>query len=272
MFCTQCGTQIDQGKNFCRNCGARIGRAAEPFAADVQQPTLASRVEPAAHVQSVSIPAPRERRGINNKAVMVAAGVFVILVAAGGIYFSMDRTKPAEVQTAANVAAPAGQSTEAPALPSFEETKDRVPAGDSSPASVNPASLRQSAPPAQSDTPRPPSELLSQPERKRDTPSPPIKSQFKRAGEEAAPVARTSRPAPAAPSRAGSSAGIYETVRATTVYEDPSSSSKVLASIAPGTRVNVVSSNGEWLEVHSRRGNPPGFIRRSDANLIESSN
>jgi len=31
----------------------------------------------------------------------------------------------------------------------------------------------------------------------------------------------------------------------------------------------VVNSKGEWLEVHSRRGNPPGFIRRQDAKFLE---
>ncbi len=24
MFCTQCGNQIDTGKNFCRKCGAKV--------------------------------------------------------------------------------------------------------------------------------------------------------------------------------------------------------------------------------------------------------
>jgi hypothetical protein len=33
--------------------------------------------------------------------------------------------------------------------------------------------------------------------------------------------------------------------------------------------LDVVSAKGEWLEVHSRRGNPPGFIRREDAALVD---
>jgi hypothetical protein len=44
-----------------------------------------------------------------------------------------------------------------------------------------------------------------------------------------------------------------------------------VANIPGGVRVNVVSASGDWLEVHSRRGNPPGFIRRDDAQFIESS-
>jgi hypothetical protein len=43
----------------------------------------------------------------------------------------------------------------------------------------------------------------------------------------------------------------------------------VVANIPAGTRVDVVNSKGDWLEVHSRRGNPPGFIKRQDAKFLE---
>jgi hypothetical protein len=56
------------------------------------------------------------------------------------------------------------------------------------------------------------------------------------------------------------------------VYEDPSGSSRVLSQIGPGTRINVVRSNGEWLEVRSKQGNPPGFIRLDDAKFIGRAN
>jgi hypothetical protein len=62
--------------------------------------------------------------------------------------------------------------------------------------------------------------------------------------------------------------GIYETTRATTVYEDPSPSSRVVSQIARGTRINVVSSSGDWLEVRSRRGNPPGYVRADDVRFV----
>ena len=74
-------------------------------------------------------------------------------------------------------------------------------------------------------------------------------------------------PQPAAPRRAAD-AGVYETTRSTTVYEDPSSSSRVVSQISKGTRINVVSSTGDWLEVRSKRGNPPGFVRADDARLV----
>jgi uncharacterized protein YgiM (DUF1202 family) len=76
---------------------------------------------------------------------------------------------------------------------------------------------------------------------------------------------------PAAPRRAAES-GVYETTRATAVYEDPSPSSRVVSQVSKGTRINVVGSTGDWLEVRSRRGNPPGFVRSDDARLVSRTN
>ena len=82
-----------------------------------------------------------------------------------------------------------------------------------------------------------------------------------------APDAATSTPQPAA-ARRTSAPGVYETTRPTSVYEDPSSSSRVISKIDSGTRINVVSSAGGWLEVRSKRGNPPGYERSDDARLL----
>jgi hypothetical protein len=62
--------------------------------------------------------------------------------------------------------------------------------------------------------------------------------------------------------------GVYETTRPTSVYESPSPASPVISQISGGTRINVVSSTGGWLEVRSKRGNPPGYVRSDDARLI----
>jgi peptidoglycan hydrolase CwlO-like protein len=59
----------------------------------------------------------------------------------------------------------------------------------------------------------------------------------------------------------------YEAVRSTSVFEEPSASSRKVASISRGSRVRVVGSTSDWLEVRSRQGRPPGFIRRDDAVL-----
>lgn len=85
--------------------------------------------------------------------------------------------------------------------------------------------------------------------------------------------ADTSPPsAPPAPPRRASPPGLYETVRATSVYEEPSGSSRVLSKIGKGTRVEVVRSTGEWLAVRSKHGNPPGYVRAEDAMYINQTN
>jgi len=66
--------------------------------------------------------------------------------------------------------------------------------------------------------------------------------------------------------------GAYETTRATSVYENPSSAARVISQIGPGTRINVVNSTGDWLEVRSKRGNPPGYVRSDDARVIARAN
>ena len=60
----------------------------------------------------------------------------------------------------------------------------------------------------------------------------------------------------------------YQTVRSTSVFEEPSASSRKVGSIGNGSRVRVVGSTGDWLEVRSKQGRPPGFIRRDDAVLM----
>jgi hypothetical protein len=61
---------------------------------------------------------------------------------------------------------------------------------------------------------------------------------------------------------------LYQTVRSTSVFEEPSASSRKVGSIPNGTRVRVVGSTGDWLEVRSKQGRPPGFIQRDDAVLM----
>lgn len=87
---------------------------------------------------------------------------------------------------------------------------------------------------------------------------------------------RAAEPSPP-PSRSGGARnaaelGVYQTLRPTSVYEEPSGSSRVLSQITKGTRVNVVRSLGDWLEVRSKRDNPPGFVRRDDVTFVTKAN
>jgi hypothetical protein len=99
------------------------------------------------------------------------------------------------------------------------------------------------------------------------------------ASSRAAPAARpaprsaeSSPPPPAAPPRRQAEPGIYEAVRSTAVHEEPSGSSRVLAQISRGTEITVTRSVGEWLEVRSKHGKPPGFIRADDARQVSRTN
>jgi small-conductance mechanosensitive channel len=77
---------------------------------------------------------------------------------------------------------------------------------------------------------------------------------------------------PPAPARRAAEPGIYETLRATSVYEEPSSSARVLTQVERATRVTVVRSVGDWLEVRSKHDNPPGYIRADDAMFVGRAN
>ncbi|HEY1373968.1 MAG TPA: hypothetical protein VGH50_15960 [Candidatus Binatia bacterium] len=71
-------------------------------------------------------------------------------------------------------------------------------------------------------------------------------------------------PPPQAPPRRASEVGQYEVVRDTALLEKPSSSAREVALVQRGIIVNVVSSIGDWYEVRSKYGKPPGYIRRED--------
>jgi SH3 domain-containing protein len=89
------------------------------------------------------------------------------------------------------------------------------------------------------------------------------------AGRTASRAPNTASSFPAAGARPTAESGAYETTRATSVYEQPSSASRVVSQIGRGTRINVVSSaGGEWLQVRSKHGNPPGYVRSDDARPI----
>lgn len=56
--------------------------------------------------------------------------------------------------------------------------------------------------------------------------------------------------------------GVFETVRPTQVYTGPSENSALIADIGAGIKLNVVDSVYGWLEIRSKHGRPPGFVRQ----------
>jgi len=59
--------------------------------------------------------------------------------------------------------------------------------------------------------------------------------------------------------------GSYEIVRPVQVYSQPKERSELLANLDAGMKVNVVDSRNGWLEIRSKHGRPPGFIRTEGA-------
>jgi hypothetical protein len=66
--------------------------------------------------------------------------------------------------------------------------------------------------------------------------------------------------------------GVYEVIRATTVREEPSTTARRVTEINKGTKITVVRTVGSWLEVRSKQGRPPGYVRLDDAILVTRAN
>jgi len=211
----------------------------------------------------------REGRSIHTP-MLIGLGIVLMIAASAGVYFGTDLLRqpasqaPAPMEQALQTAPPmtAGQ-VEEPKIASA--TNDNNPASTTQPTTEVP-------PPGATEAPKPPEELLPTPAAKAEPPASSRRSQAQPAARDASPVSRASKATSSSASRRTANLGTYETVRTANVFEEPSASAKIIADIPLGTRVNVVSSKGDWLEVHSKRGNPPGFIRRDDATFIEKSN
>jgi cytoskeletal protein RodZ len=80
-------------------------------------------------------------------------------------------------------------------------------------------------------------------------------------------AAETPRPAVKADARVD---GIYEVTRTSRVYSAPSEFSQLLGDVEPGLKVNVVNARDGWLEIHSKHGRPPGFIRKEAARAVKN--
>jgi hypothetical protein len=82
---------------------------------------------------------------------------------------------------------------------------------------------------------------------------------------EAKTVELVAEPVSKPPSKAARARGAFQTVRPTQVFSGPSEESELIVNIAKGTKVNVVDSRDGWLEIRSKHGRPPGFIRQETA-------
>ena len=62
--------------------------------------------------------------------------------------------------------------------------------------------------------------------------------------------------------------GTYEITQSSRVYAAPNELAQQLGDIEPGVKVNVVDAKNGWLEIHSKHGRPPGYIRKESARVL----
>lgn len=274
MFCMQCRKQIDQEMNFCPNCGARIAKATQPSfdrtTLELEQPP--SPIEMDTRTQFISAPnymdetqavrLPPSESGRGFKQIVIVAAAIVILAGAVGIYFGTDLLREIPKQEITAV-------TQSPAVPEVPATsspgdESKTPSETKESDLWSPAqpALPEAQPPMQAEPAKPAPESKPKATIPTESPTPPQRAQRER---DAARPPLSSSPSQA---RLPGNPGTYETIRSTDLFAEPSLSSKVVSSIDSGIRVNVVGANGEWLEVRSRFGNPPGFIRRGDTKAV----
>jgi Bacterial SH3 domain len=79
-------------------------------------------------------------------------------------------------------------------------------------------------------------------------------------------------PSPTPPPRRSAEPGLYEVIRATSVREEPSTTARRVTEINKGTKITVVRAVGNWLEVRSKQGRPPGYVRLDDAIPVTRTN
>jgi len=63
--------------------------------------------------------------------------------------------------------------------------------------------------------------------------------------------------------------GAYKVHYPTFVYSDPSQDSRKITRIEEGTKVTVVGGKGDWFEIRSKHGRPPGFIKKDSVIPME---
>jgi hypothetical protein len=268
MVCSRCGAQVAPVDNFCRNCGVRLSQSAGITAADASSRTergqpintaaSSSRAKsvPSGARRDAALPPAHERKGTHSTTIFFGL-VLLIAIAAAGVYFGTDLLRePGKPDRPFGANAPGSLSRD-------EIDRAGEPVAQSQSPQPSPSA------PLQSSDQRPNVVSRPRPDTEASEPSP-RKAPLQTDEQQSKGTARSAKvPASAPTSRRASGAGAYETRDSTPLFESPSSSSRVVANIPAGTRVEVVSSKGDWLEVHSRRGNPPGFIRRQDAKFLE---
>jgi hypothetical protein len=248
-LCPYCANSIEEDATDCRYCKSDLSSQSAPQWLKRDDPSSAPRISPGNH----------KRASIPPKFIWIAAMLVVTLIAffAGGFI----QRKQLLLSSQANLKQLQAkdqmiQSQEA----QLAQTRQQLNENSNQLAQMK-TKLEESQK-ALSLTQQRLGVTTRQVEHLNASRSPAVRRTAARAPGTAAPL-----PQPVA-ARRTAEPGVYETTRPTSVHENPSSASPVISQISGGTRINVVSSTGDWLEVRSKRGNPPGYVRSDDARLI----
>ena len=269
MVCSRCGTQVEPLDNFCRNCGVRLTQSAGLTAADKSSGSVIASAASSPRMKRLSSEASRdatpahERKWVGGATIFLGA-VFLVAVAAASVYLATHLLRQTGQRDRPMIAA-------APTPLSRDEINRGGDTSNNTSASLAPRPPPQQSPSAPFESSDQGPGVVSKPRPNTEPSEPSTRKPPVQTNERQSTSITSSgkTPASAPTSRRASAAGAYETRDSTPLFEQPSPSSHVVANIPAGTRVDVVSSKGDWLEVHSRRGNPPGFIRRQDAKFLE---
>jgi len=224
-------------------------------------------------IKSLPISLSREGRGVKRN-VIAAVSVVMLFLAGAGVYFGTDMFRSTGSQTVTGAQEPVMNTEELSATLPVQESKaakaddTRTESDFNSPLWTTPEAP---LPPTAMESPKPaPEGRLKSAPKTTDPKSLARKAQKQTAAQQSRAGDRApAPPTPASVSRPAPSTGTYQTIRPTRVFESPTVNGRIVARIDDGIRVNVVGSTGDWLEVRSRSGNPPGFIRRDDAVRVE---
>lgn len=64
--------------------------------------------------------------------------------------------------------------------------------------------------------------------------------------------------------------GTYRVITSTPLRGEPHADAAVITQLQPGIRVRVVGGVGDYLEVQSRKGNPPGYVHKQGVVFLSS--
>jgi uncharacterized membrane-anchored protein YhcB (DUF1043 family) len=250
-LCPQCANSIDESAVKCPYCKAEFGTA--------ETPQWPMREE----MGGGSVVSPRHHRLTNRAKAIMSAGLIVIVLGLAVFLINGYRQRNGRQLEQANLKQLQEREQKINTLEAeLKQLRQELDRGKTQVATLT-AKLEESQ-----------KELAASQQRLTTATRDAARAAAKRAPAAPASTARSVK-APSSPTptaRRAAEPGVYEVIRATAVREEPSGGARRITDINKGTKINVVRTVGEWLEVRSKQGNPPGYVRLDDAVLVSRAN